>query len=140
MSYELEITPAAHASELRNGFIFVVRHGDYVACRGRMKPQTGLHFDRGSNPAPTKAIARVLERMAREYVEEGTEPEDCVFADEAVAETDPAPEWTEQELRAVMADQPHKADLATWAATLGVELDESDTRDEMEAAALAALL
>jgi hypothetical protein len=139
VSFELEITPAAHASELRNGFIFVVRQGEHVACRGRMKPQTGLHFDRGSSPAPTKAIARTLERMAREYVEDGTEPEDCVFADD-VPETETAPEWTEEELRAVMADQPYKADLAAWAATLGVELDDSNTRDEMEAAALAALL
>lgn len=80
--YEIHFERAEHFKELKSGFRFVVRKGEYICCRGRMKPSSGLHFDRGSGAPPTREVAVALDQMATAYVEESVEPEDRVFKGE----------------------------------------------------------
>ncbi len=108
MSITLEITESRFAKELRSGFIFIIRNGERICCRGRIKPNGKTFFD-DAGTFPTKSIARRMAGIAKTYGEDGEMPEDLTFAeDDAQAETEPAPAPTAAEVAVSVPEKPKR--------------------------------
>ena len=77
MSFNLEITEARHAQELRSGFMFrILNEQGRVTCSGRIKPSGTFAY---TGAFPNKLVSDRMHSIAKAYHEEGIAPEDCTF-------------------------------------------------------------